>query len=84
PVPTDTALAWDASQVPEAVRGWYRSSDPVLIFIRELVEKRQATKEEIAGMEREARKTIEQAVSFALASPFPEPEEALKDVFAPR
>ncbi len=82
PVPTDVTLAWDASQVPEAVRGWYRSSDPVLIFIRELVEKRQATKEEIAGIEREARKTIELAAKFALASPFPEPEEALKDVFA--
>lgn len=84
PVPTELALAWDVSQVPEAVRDWYRSSDPVLIFIRELVEKRQATKEEIAGIEREARKTIEQAAKFALASPLPEPEEALQGVFAQR
>ncbi|MEK7377410.1 MAG: thiamine pyrophosphate-dependent enzyme [Candidatus Binatota bacterium] len=82
PVATDAAMAWDVSSVPEAVREWYRSSDPVLIFIRELWEKKQATKEDIAGLDRDVRKAVEQAANFALASPFPEPEEALKDVFA--
>ena len=82
PVATDAAMAWDVSSVPEAVREWYRSSDPVLIFIRELWEKKQATKEDIAGLDRDARKAVEQAANFALASPFPEPEEALRDVFA--
>lgn len=82
PVATDAALAWDVSSAPEAVREWYRSSDPVLIFIRELLEKKQATKEDIAGLDRDVRKAVEQAANFALASPFPEPEEALKDVFA--
>ena len=83
-VPTDVALAWDVSRAPAAVRDWYRSSDPVLIFIRELVEGGQAAKEEIAEIDRNVRRTIEQAAKFALASPFPEPEEALKDVFATR
>ena len=82
PVATDAALAWDVSSVPEAVREWYRSSDPVLIFIRELWEKKQATKEDIAELDRDVRKAVEQAANFALASPFPEPEEALRDVFA--
>jgi len=82
PVATDATMAWDVSSVPEAVREWYRSSDPVLIFIRELWEKKQATKEDIAELDRDMRKAVEQAANFALASPFPEPEEALKDVFA--
>ncbi|MEK7230167.1 MAG: thiamine pyrophosphate-dependent enzyme [Candidatus Binatota bacterium] len=82
PVATDAAMAWDVSSVPEAVREWYRSSDPVLIIIRELWEKKQATKEDIAELDRDVRKAVEQAANFALASPFPEPEEALKDVFA--
>ena len=82
PVATDAAMAWDVSSVPEAVREWYRSSDPVLIFIRELWEKKQATKEDIAELDRDVRKAVEQAANFALASPFPEPEEALRDVFA--
>ena len=41
PQPTDTALAWDVSNVPEKAREWYRSCDPLLIFIRELVEENQ-------------------------------------------
>ncbi len=80
--PTDTAFAWDLSSVPEAVRGWYRDSDPILLFIRELVDGGATTKDAIAALDREVRKTIEQAFNAALASPFPEPEEALKDVFA--
>jgi TPP-dependent pyruvate/acetoin dehydrogenase alpha subunit len=82
PVATDPALAWDLSPVPEPAREWYHHSDPVLIFIRELVGARQATREEIAALDRGIRTTIEQAVKFALASPFPEPQEALTDVFA--
>ncbi len=82
PAPTDVALAWDMGTVPERAREWYRSSDPVLIFIRELVEEGQATKGEIAEIDKGVRKTIEQAARFALASPFPDPGEALKDIFA--
>ena len=48
--PTDSSLAWDVSGVTEKVRDWYRSCDPLLIFMRELVDGKQATKEEIARM----------------------------------
>ncbi len=80
--PTDIALAWDMSAVPEKVREWYRSSDPLLIFVRELVEGKQATRDEIAALERKVKELVSAAVSFALASPYPKPEEASKDVFA--
>jgi pyruvate dehydrogenase E1 component alpha subunit len=82
PVPTDVGLAWDASPAPEGERGWYQDSDPVLIFIRELVSGNQATKEEVAGIEKTVSEVIDQAVKFALASPYPENETALQDVFA--
>ena len=39
----DSSLAWNVSGVPEKVREWYRSCDPLLIFIRELVDAKQAT-----------------------------------------
>ena len=81
-VPTDVALAWDMSSVPEKVREWYRSSDPLLIFVRELVDAKQATRDEIAALERKVKELVSAAVSFALASPYPKPEEASKDVFA--
>jgi acetoin:2,6-dichlorophenolindophenol oxidoreductase subunit alpha len=82
PVPTDTALAWDVTAVAEKVKEWYRNSDPLLIFVRELVEAKQATRDEITALERNAKETIAEAVSFALASPYPNPEEALKDLSA--
>lgn len=82
PAPTDVALAWDVETVPERARGWYRECDPVLIFIRELVEGKQATREEISQVDKNVRGRVAQAVDFALKSPYPDVEEALKDVFA--
>jgi len=80
--PTDSALAWNVSGVPEKVREWYRSCDPLLIFIRELVDAQQATTAEIAAIEKKVKAEIAEAVSFAVASPYPRPEEAAKDYFA--
>jgi TPP-dependent pyruvate/acetoin dehydrogenase alpha subunit len=82
PVPTNVGLAWDVSPVPEKVREWYRASDPVLIFVREIVEQGSATRQELAELERGVMVAIDRAVKFALASPYPKPEEALSDVFA--
>jgi pyruvate dehydrogenase E1 component alpha subunit len=80
--PTDSSLAWDVSHVPEKVREWYRSCDPLLIYIRELVEAKQATREEIAQIDKEVKAETEDAVKFAVASPYPHVEEAAKEYFA--
>jgi pyruvate dehydrogenase E1 component alpha subunit len=82
PQPTDTSLAWDVSRVPEKAREWYRTCDPLLIFIRELVETEQATRDEIAGVEGQVRSQIAAAVEFAVNSPYPKVEEAERDYFA--
>lgn len=82
PVATRVALAWDADPVPEKQRAWYRSCDPVLIFVRELVERGVATKQALVELENQVLEEIDAAARFALASPHPEPEEALRDVYA--
>jgi pyruvate dehydrogenase E1 component alpha subunit len=74
--PTDTSLAWDVSGVPEKAREWYRSCDPLLIYIREIVEGNQAGKDEVAAMERQVKTEIAAAVEFAVNSPYPKPESA--------
>ena len=79
---TSSALAWNISAVPETVREWYRSCDPLLIFIRELVDAQQATREEIAEIESQVKAEIAIAVNFALSSPYPALEEAAKQTFA--
>jgi acetoin:2,6-dichlorophenolindophenol oxidoreductase subunit alpha len=82
PVPTDLRLAWDLGAVREGVREWYRESDPVLVFIREMVDGKVATIEELRAVDEAVRQEIERAVAFALASPYPEPASALEDIFA--
>lgn len=82
PVPMEFSLAWDLSAVPDAVKEWYRECDPILIFVRELVEGKVVTKEEIGKVEEKVREEIARAAEFALASPYPELETALEDVFA--
>ena len=82
PLATDTALAWDVSSVPEKAREWYRSCDPLLIFIRELVEAKQASREEISAIERQIKSDIAAAVEFAVNSPYPKPQEAERNFFA--
>jgi pyruvate dehydrogenase E1 component alpha subunit len=82
PRATDTALAWDVSSVPEKAREWYRSCDPLLIFIRELVEAKQASREEISAIERQIKSAIAAAVEFAVNSPYPKPQEAERNFFA--
>jgi len=82
PQPTDTALAWDVSSVPETAREWYRSADPLLVYIRELVEANQASRNDIAAIERQVKSEIAAAVEFAVNSPYPKPEEAEKGFFA--
>ena len=82
PVVTSVDLAWDASAAPEKSRDWYRASDPVLAFIRKIVEAGAATRAQLAEIDAQAVDLIDRAAKFALASPFPEPQEALTDVFA--
>jgi pyruvate dehydrogenase E1 component alpha subunit len=79
---TSAALAWDVNDVPEKVREWYRSCDPLLIFIRELVDAKHANPDEISAIENKVKAEIEDAVKFAVASPYPDPEQAARDYFA--
>jgi pyruvate dehydrogenase E1 component alpha subunit len=68
--------------VPEKAREWYRSADPLLVYIRELVEANQATRDEIVAIDRQVKSEIATAVEFAVNSPYPKPEEAEKGFFA--
>lgn len=80
--PTDSSLAWDVNNVAEKVREWYRTCDPLLIYIRELVDANHASRQEIAGMEQQVKSEIAAAVEFAVASPYPKVEEAEREFFA--
>jgi pyruvate dehydrogenase E1 component alpha subunit len=82
PIRTNLGLAWETSFIPESHRAWYEHSDPLLLLARDLVKTGAVGRAEIERMHGDIRDAIERAVGFGLASPFPEPAEALNDVFA--
>ena len=67
----------------EEVESWLKK-DPVARFQTKLLEMNVLTEAEAQKMVQEAKKVVDEATKFALDSPFPEPEEALEDVYAER
>ena len=57
--------------------------DPIAGFVTHLLEQRAATAETLQQIDGEVEMAVEEAISFAKASPLPRPEDALLDVFAP-
>jgi len=59
-----------------------RDNDPITKFRNKLIGDRVLTETQVAEIENRARAKMDDAVRFALASPPPQPEDALKYVFA--
>jgi len=64
----------------DEVEEWLKK-DPIPRFKSKLMEMNVLTEEEDEKLRREAAVAVEEAVKFALDSSFPEPEEALEDVY---
>ncbi len=71
---------WWMYRPKEEVEKW-KKRDPVVSFKAKLTKEGVLTKNEAEKMSQEAEKLIEEAVKYAKESPWPKPEEALKDVF---
>jgi acetoin:2,6-dichlorophenolindophenol oxidoreductase subunit alpha len=64
------------------VEAWH-GKDPIALLERQLREQDELDDAALGAIEGEIMATIERAVAFAEASPFPLPEQAMGDVFAP-
>ncbi len=71
----------DSYRDDEEVEQW-KERDPILIHKQRLLEQGIATQEEIDQMESAVKQQIEDAVTFARESPYPEPSELFEDMFA--
>ena len=60
----------------------WKERDPILIHKQRLLEQGVATQEEIDQMENEVKQQIEDAVTFARESPYPDPSDLFEDMFA--
>lgn len=64
----------------EEVQKWEKKC-PIKNFRSRLIQMGILTEEELVGIEKKIATEIENAVKFAEESPYPEPEEALQDVY---
>jgi pyruvate dehydrogenase E1 component alpha subunit len=67
---------------PEELELW-RSRDPIVRFADALAERGLVVPDRIAEIEAEAIREVDEAADYALSSPFPAPEAAVTDVYAP-
>jgi acetoin:2,6-dichlorophenolindophenol oxidoreductase subunit alpha len=66
---------------PEDIEEW-RQRDPIPAFARRLVAEGVATEAEIESIDGTVRREVEEAIQFAEASPEPDLEDALQDIYA--
>lgn len=67
---------------PEEIEAW-KQRCPLRRTEEMLLQEDILTRAQMDEMDRQVRSLIEEAVSFAVASPLPAPEDALEDVFSP-
>jgi pyruvate dehydrogenase E1 component alpha subunit len=65
----------------EEVDEWLRR-DPIKRFKEHLMQRHSFSEAELQEVEKEVSATIEEAVKFAIKSPYPMAEEALEDIYA--
>ncbi|MCM8809686.1 MAG: thiamine pyrophosphate-dependent enzyme, partial [Candidatus Omnitrophica bacterium] len=61
---------------------FWKERDPIIIFSNKMKEMGILTEQEINQIEEEVKKEIEEAVDYAIKSPYPEPEELYTDLYA--
>lgn len=65
----------------DEVETWLKK-DPIVRLQKKLFEMSVLTEAEDQHIVQEVKKAVDQATKFALESPFPEPQEALEDIYA--
>jgi TPP-dependent pyruvate/acetoin dehydrogenase alpha subunit len=61
---------------------WKSQRDPIKLFTAWLASEKLADATTLAGIEAEVRSELQAAVDFAIAAPYPSPDEADQDVYA--
>jgi pyruvate dehydrogenase E1 component alpha subunit len=61
---------------------WKTKRDPIQLFSTWLISEKIADASTLSAIESEVRAEMQSAVDFAIAAPYPVPEEAEQDVYA--
>lgn len=79
---TDLSYAWDASAIPADYAVWHTEQDGLLRYVRELLSDGVLTADEVLAMDEQVKSRIDDAIRFALDSPYPPVAAALESVYA--
>ena len=71
----------DAGYVPKEFFEEWKDKDPIDGLVHHLLDSGEMTEDEIKSMDSEITSIVDDAVDWADKSPYPEPEECLKDVY---
>jgi pyruvate dehydrogenase E1 component alpha subunit len=67
---------------PAAEIAQWKERDPIARLAADLIAQRVITESHLGGLHREVQIALQEAVAFAEASPFPDPEDILVDLFS--
>ncbi len=65
----------------EEVKTKAEENDPIAFFIDQVTKQNGMTEEDFKSIELKVKKEMEEALRFALESPYPKPEEAFEDLY---
>jgi len=71
-----------AKYVPRELLDEWKRKDPILNMEKYLLENNISQKAELESIDSRLKKEIEEAEAFAEQSPYPEPEDGLKGLYA--
>jgi len=71
-----------AKYVPRELLDEWKKKDPILNMEKYLLENNISQKAELESIDTRVKKEIEEAEAFAEQSPYPEPEDGLKGLYA--
>jgi TPP-dependent pyruvate/acetoin dehydrogenase alpha subunit len=72
----------DMSYVPPEMLKEWRARDPIELYAERLVSQHGFSRQEVDEIREEVRRQVDECAEKALASPMPEPDQALEGVFA--
>lgn len=79
---TDLRHAWDSSSIPDEHRIWHAEQDGLLRYVRDLLAGGLVEPDRLLDIDQRIRTSMDEAVQFALDSPYPAPETAFDHVLA--
>jgi pyruvate dehydrogenase E1 component alpha subunit len=80
--PTEVRWAWEPASAPAELQAWAKSSDPLLLWVRTLLQRQTLTRAEALELQTHTREQVRSMAEQAMSAPWPDAATALEGVLA--